>query len=143
MQPDTVTYLRQKKMHVTPARCALLLAFSEHQGLLSHKQVSTILGVTFDRATIYRTVEVFLQKNIIHVLPGTSPKLQYALSKGDKEYSCAHPKKHIHFMCSKCGTTMCLEAVPIPPVQLPDGFTGTDIEVIIKGICCNCQKNEG
>ncbi|MFT3948174.1 MAG: transcriptional repressor [Agriterribacter sp.] len=129
-------------MHVTPARCALLLAFIKHQGFLSHKQISAILGVTFDRATIYRTVEVFLQKNIIHPLPGTSPRLHYALSKENNGRSSTHHKKHIHFMCRKCGTIMCLETVPIPSVQLPDGFTGTDIEVIIKGTCSNCQKND-
>ncbi|MBX3253881.1 MAG: transcriptional repressor [Chitinophagaceae bacterium] len=142
MFPDTVSYLRQKKMYVTPARCALLLAFFEHQGLLSYKQVSAILGVSFDRATIYRTVEVFLQKNIIHALPGTRPQLHYALSKENTGYSSARCKKHLYFICRKCGTTMCIETVPVPSVRLPDGFTGTDIEVIVKGVCCNCQKND-
>jgi len=143
MLPDIATYLKQKKIHVTPARCALLAAFMEHQGFLGHKQISTILGVSFDRATIYRTVEVFLQKNIIHPLPGTSPKLHYALSKDNTGYPSRYSDKHMHFTCKVCGTTICLETVPTPPVRLPAGFTGTDVEVIVKGICSNCEKKDG
>lgn len=140
---DTIAYLKQKKLHVTPARRALLLAFIEHKGVLSYRQLSTILGATFDRTTIYRTLELFLQKKIIHVLPGTSTKLHYALLRDNPGCSSRYHTNHVHFMCKLCETTMCLHSIPIPSVQLPDGFTGTDIEVVVKGICCNCQKSEG
>ena len=45
---------------------------------------------------------------------------------------------HIHFTCTRCGKTYCLEDFAIPVVTLPQGFQTEEAEYIVKGTCPNC-----
>ncbi len=140
MQMEAVAYLKQKGIYITPARRALFLAFIQHEEALSQRQLSAILNGGFDRVTLYRTLELFLQKGIIHVVPGIKGRLLYTLSIKNVRYASPDHKKHLHFICTACGKATCLESIPAPVFQLPEGFTGMDTEVVVHGICCSCQN---
>ncbi|MFT3701270.1 MAG: transcriptional repressor [Agriterribacter sp.] len=138
---DFVTFFKKRKMHATPVRRALLTALINHKGTLTHKEISAMLAITFDRVTIYRTLDIFLRENIIHALPGLRSNICYVLAKEAIQSSTQYYKKHLHFLCRVCKKTICLESIPVPTIKLPQGFTGTDIDVVVKGVCINCKKD--
>jgi len=130
--------LRNSQLSVTSGRKKILELFLNDAGALSHGDIEKKAGEKFDRVTIYRTLQVFLEKGIIHNIPTTDNSILYALCKDD----CSaghHHDNHIHFVCKHCGSTVCLEDVSIPSVKLPKGFTSTQIDVVVSGICKDCK----
>ena len=136
---DTVEFiLRRNQLSITGSRKKILELFLVNPGALSHSDIEKKAGGKFDRVTIYRTLQVFLEKGVIHNIPTSDNSARYALCKED----CSegnHQDNHVHFICKDCGNTICLESVRIPPVKLPEDFTATQVEVIVSGICKSCQ----
>jgi len=130
--------LKNSRLSVTETRTAVLELFSKSTGALSHATIEKATQARFDRVTIYRTLQSFLEKGIIHTIPTDDNSIQYALCKGE----CSeghHHDNHVHFICKGCGTTYCLDHVEIPTINLPEGFEGEDFEVVVKGKCKNCS----
>jgi Fur family ferric uptake transcriptional regulator len=95
-------------------------------------------GKHFDRVTIYRTLQTFVDKGIIHTIPTADNSIMYALCKE----TCSeghHHDDHVHFLCEECGTTYCLDNVTIPQVTIPKGFSVHQTNVLVNGICKNCR----
>lgn len=134
---DVVTLLKQKGVHPTPVRVALLEAFFERQEALSFQQISNRMSGAHNRVTIYRTLDLFLEKGFIHILPSTSPVTRYGLLEN---YNAPHYEKHLHFLCDICGRAICLGDIPIPRFTLPEGFKEKDTEIVITGECSNCSR---
>ncbi|WP_447641440.1 MULTISPECIES: Fur family transcriptional regulator [Chitinophagaceae] len=136
---DIQKVLKSSRLSVTETRTAVLELFLRATGALSHAAIEKATKAKFDRVTIYRTLQSFLEKGIIHTIPTDDNSIQYALCKGE----CSeghHHDNHVHFICKACGTTYCLDHVEVPGIQLPEGFHGEDFEVIVKGQCENCKN---
>ncbi len=130
--------LKNSQLSVTSGRKKILELFLNDAGALSHGDIEKKAGEKFDRVTIYRTLQVFLEKCIIHNIPTADNSILYALCKDD----CSaghHHDNHVHFVCKDCGSTVCLEDVSIPSVKLPKGFTSTQIDVVVSGVCKDCK----
>lgn len=135
---DIQKLLKTSKLSVTETRTAILELFFQSTGALSHSAIEKATQARFDRVTIYRTLQSFLEKGIIHTIPTDDNSIQYALCKGE----CTeghHHDNHVHFICKHCSTTYCLDHVEIPEIKLPRGFKGEDFEVVVKGICEECN----
>jgi Fur family ferric uptake transcriptional regulator len=91
----------------------------------------------YDRVTLYRTLNTFIYKGIIHKIPNDSGIARYALTGSaiNKRYK----EEHIHFKCDDCGRTECLPDYQIPKVKLPTGYKASEINVIVSGQCQHCQ----
>lgn len=74
-----------------------------------------------DRVTIYRTLQTFVDKGIIHIIPTSDNSIRYALCK-DECTEGHHHDHHIHFVCNKCNNTCCLDDVATPDIKLPKGY---------------------
>ena len=131
--------LRSINMSVTENRRQILNLFMENRGeALRHSDIEKQLE-HLDRVTIYRTLQAFTEKGIIHSIPSSDGITKYALCHG----ACSeghHHDNHVHFYCRQCGTTQCLDHVVIPEVSLPRGFLGDQIEMLISGICNQCNQ---
>ena len=114
--------LKQNKLSVTSSRRKILQLFLAQPGALAHGDIEKKAGERFDRVTIYRTLQTFVDKGIIHTIPTADNSVRYALCK-DECSEGHHHDEHVHFMCDECGTTYCLENITIPEVNLPNGFT--------------------
>ena len=91
-----------------------------------------------DKTTLYRTLKTFEENKLIHSINDGTGSVKYALCK---ETCQCHPKDlHVHFLCSKCKQTYCLNDIPVPSVNLPTHFTLENINMVVKGICSNCHK---
>jgi Fur family ferric uptake transcriptional regulator len=131
--------LKRNQLSVTGSRVRILELFLAQQGALAHGDIEKRTGEKFDRVTVYRTLQVFLNKGIIHTIPTADNSIRYALCKDD----CAgghHHDNHVHFVCNECGSTICLDEVTIPGVKLPIGFEPTQVEMVISGVCKDCRE---
>jgi Fur family transcriptional regulator, ferric uptake regulator len=137
MANDVKDILKKNKLSVTASREKILNLFIGQPGALAHGDIEKRAGEKFDRVTIYRTLQVFVEKGIIHTIPTADNSVRYALCKDD----CAeghHHDHHIHFVCTHCHNTYCLDDVVTPAIKLPKGYSATHIEVVVEGICKNC-----
>lgn len=129
--------LKRNNLSITASRAKILDLFRQANGALAHADIEKKTGEIFDRVTVYRTLQTFVEKGIIHTIPTADNSVRYALCKDD----CSeghHHDNHVHFMCDHCGTTYCLDYVSIPSVKLPKGFSMKQADVVVSGICNNC-----
>jgi len=131
--------LRRNSLSVTESRKKILNLFLNVQGALAHGDIERKAGEKFDRVTVYRTLQTFVEKGIIHTIPTTDNSVLYALCK-DNCTEGHHHDDHVHFICHQCGATLCLEDVVVPEIKMRKGFSVNEIEVVVKGICLDCQQ---
>lgn len=138
MANDVYEILKRNHLSVTGSRKKILHLFLEEKGALAHGDIERKAGEKFDRVTVYRTLQVFVEKGIIHTIPTADNAILYALCKDD----CAeghHHDHHIHFVCSRCQHTYCLDDIVTPAINLPKGYSSSHIEVLVKGVCKKCN----
>jgi Fur family ferric uptake transcriptional regulator len=139
METQVESILRKNSLSVTDSRRKILHLFLNQHGALAHGDIERRAGEKFDRVTVYRTLQTFVEKGIIHTIPTTDNSIRYALCKSD----CTeghHHDNHVHFICQQCGETLCMVETSIPEVHLPQGFAVNATELVVKGVCRNCQQ---
>src|SRR5919202_1539696 len=110
--------LHRKQLSVTDSRKKILSLFLQSKDALAHGDIEHKAGEKFDRVTIYRTLQTFVEKGILHAIPTADNSVKYALCK-DECTEGHHHDNHVHFICDNCGTTYCLENISIPALTLP------------------------
>jgi Fur family transcriptional regulator, ferric uptake regulator len=133
-QPDI---LRQSGLSVTDSRKKILDLFLATDGALAHADIEKNTSNSFDRVTVYRTLQTFVEKGIIHQIPTTDNSILYALCKHNCEQG-HHHDDHVHFICSNCDKTICLDDVTVPSVKLPKNFTKQQSAMVVTGVCGEC-----
>ncbi len=132
--------LKRNSLSSTSSRRKILRLFFEHSGALAHGDIEKKAGERFDRVTIYRTLQTFTDKGIIHSIPTADNSIRYALCKDDCREG-HHHDHHVHFICNQCHTTYCLDDVVTPEVRLPKGYSARQVEVVVEGWCRNCRAS--
>lgn len=130
--------LKKNHMSVTDSRMQILGLFYDHEGALAHADIEKNTGDAIDRVTIYRTLQTFEEKGIIHTIPTADNSVKYALCKEQ----CAdghHHDNHVHFICEDCGKTICLDDVLVPEVKLPKDFEPHQSNMVVNGVCGDCK----
>lgn len=95
---------------------------------------------TIDKSGVFRTLTVFREHHLIHVIEGAENGVRYELCHNHSDES--DDDQHLHFYCENCKKTFCLET-PIPDVSLPEGFEAHCGNYMIKGICPKCRTKYG
>ena len=131
--------LKRNQLSITDSRIAILELFNQSNSALAHADIEKATKEKYDRVTIYRTLQTFVEKGIIHTIPTTDNSVLYALCK-DSCSSGHHHDNHVHFICDECGTTYCLDSVIIPEIILPVGFIAERKDVVVSGICKTCNR---
>lgn len=92
-----------------------------------------------DRTTLYRTIKTFEEKGIVHPIDDGTGTTKYALC--EEGCNCEiETDLHLHFHCNVCNVTICLTDHKIPQINLPNGFTAENANLVIKGVCDKCQS---
>jgi Fur family ferric uptake transcriptional regulator len=131
--------LANHQLRQTTCRHAVLDIFIEqnHVGLSENEIESSIKG-DFDRVTIYRTLSTFLDSGIIHkVLDEGSVRYALCSSNCSEE---AHQHEHVHFKCTECETTFCMDDIAPVEITLPKGYLKTEANYLIVGTCEGCNR---
>jgi len=131
--------LKKNGLSITEGRRKILELFLETEGALAHSDIEKNTDAAFDRVTVYRTLQTFVEKGIIHQIPTTDNSVLYALCRHNCEQG-HHHDNHVHFICNECDKTICLDDVTVPPVKLPKGFQPLQAAMIVTGICNDCKS---
>ena len=93
---------------------------------------------TIDKSNVFRALTTFREAHLVHVLEDAGDGVRYELCHSHGE---EHDEDvHVHFYCTRCRRTYCLEDTPVPPVQVPEGYQAQSVSYLIKGICPQCGK---
>jgi Fur family transcriptional regulator, ferric uptake regulator len=131
--------LKKNHMSVTDSRLQILDMFFQAPGALEHADIEKKASDKIDRVTIYRTLQTFEEKGIIHTIPTADNSVKYALCKHNCEEG-HHHDNHVHFVCDNCGKTICLDDVLVPEVKLPQGFQPHQSNMVVNGFCSDCRS---
>ena len=144
MEPKSVTsrlndILHRRQLSSTESRRKILSLFLSSNDALTHGTIEKEVGDKYDRVTIYRTLQTFEEKGIIHTIPTADNSVHYALCKECEE---GHDHDdHVHFICTNCEKTICLDDVVSPQMELPEGYAADNVQVVIHGVCKDCQNH--
>lgn len=132
--------LRKASLRRTPVRLGVLdiLAAAAHP--LAVPQLLERLPPETDAVTVYRTLNTFTRKKLVHRVRGDDRTWRYAL--GGVRTPVRH--QHPHFVCDECGVVECLEDSEIPSglvksLRLGATYAVSYPEVLLHGLCPRCH----
>ena len=129
--------LKKNQLRATPVRKELLQLFINSKIALANQDIEEQMS-DVDRVTLYRTLKSFQEKGIIHRAFDGTDVARYA-SCSDHCDSHAHHDEHLHFHCSNCDNTFCVDEIPIPKLEMPVGFKAHKTNIVVDGICEKCS----
>ena len=91
-----------------------------------------------DKASIFRVLELFAGKELIHVIEDGSRSQKYEVCHGHSHHTIQD--QHVHFYCEHCGQVYCFEDITAPAVKLPADFEVKSLNYMLKGVCPRCRK---
>lgn len=131
--------LKKHSLRQTETREAVLEIMFDKNYALSHADIEKEIGGRFDRVTIYRTLNAFLENGVIHKVLDNEGGIKYAVCQHEHR-TAAHLENHIHFKCSVCQQTLCLDHYHIPSIKLPESYVVESFNVLAEGICNKCNR---
>ena len=136
MSQELKDILKNHGLRITDCRMDVIAYFIHHKTALSQGDLEQKL-TQYDRVTLYRTLNSFLDSGILHKIPNESGTATYGLCHD----TCGpdhHEHNHIHFKCNNCGQIECLDDKEVPVVSMPEGYTVEKVNLIVDGICASC-----
>lgn len=132
---EAIEVLYSHKLKRTSCRQGIIEVMMASGQALSEHEIRERLSGNYDRTTFYRSFKTLEEHKIVHKIVVDQQTTKYAFDN-----TLTHKIDHAHFFCSECQAVKCLDSVPVQQVQLPEGFSGAETEVLIKGTCANCKK---
>ena len=137
---DTTQLLPLMEQHgVKPTANRLLIAraLSEAGRPVSMGELEDMLE-TVDKSVISRSLSLFREARLVHSIEDGGEGVRYELCHS--HHADHDDDAHVHFHCEICGRTYCLEEIPVPEVQVPEGFKPLTANFLIKGVCPACRR---
>lgn len=138
METTSDRLLRNFNLRSTPNRQIILHLFMKRDHALSHGDIEKEIEDDLDRVTVYRTLKTFLNKGLIHKVLDDEGSPKYALCNNTCTRT-AHHHNHVHFKCTQCGQTNCLN-IEVPAVKLPKNYKVEEVNLLIQGVCDQCSR---
>lgn len=132
--------LAAHKLKRTPVRIGVLSLLAKRDVPADVATIVAGLPGAVDAVTVYRTLNTFVSKKIVHRVRGEDRSWRYALGDGSRR--AAH--HHAHFVCDDCGTVECineaqLSAKALAKLAPAEGYVVDYPEVTLHGTCPKCQ----
>jgi len=128
--------LQERAIQPTAMRLLVLQYMMQHKISVSLKSLEVYFERA-DRSTLFRTLQTFEKQQLIHKIDDGTGVTKYALCLENCE--CAPQDQHFHFHCNQCTETFCLTDLNVPKIELPNKFFMQQANLVIKGICANCN----
>nr|WP_314697008.1 transcriptional repressor [uncultured Prevotella sp.] len=129
--------LRTHDIRVTANRILIARTLSGMDNPTSIKELGAKLQ-TIDKSSIFRTLMLFKQQHLVHQIEDGRDVMRYELCMSHHENE--DDDMHVHFFCEHCQQTVCLHEIPVPQVELPEGYAQSSVNYMVKGICPRCSK---
>ena len=134
---DIISRLESKGIRPTANRILVMKTLMGEQNPQSLSNLERKM-VSMDKSSIFRTLTLFLEHDVVHAFEAGRGVLCYELC--EEKGACDHHDGHIHFYCESCQRSFCMEDIHIPSFELPEGFYPHSISFVIKGECPDCRK---
>lgn len=134
---DIISRLESKGIRPTANRILVMKTLMGEQNPQSLSNLERKM-VSMDKSSIFRTLTLFLEHDVVHAFEDGRGILCYELC--EEKGACDHHDGHIHFYCESCQRSFCMEDIHIPSFELPEGFYPHSISFVIKGECPECRK---
>lgn len=128
--------LVQHGIRPTAVRILVLEAMSQFENTFSLTDLETVAD-TLDKSSIFRSLTLFAEHHLLHVIEDGSGATKYCLCHND--HACRVEELHCHFHCEVCGKTYCLDHIRVPVISYPAGYEVREINYLIKGRCPACR----
>ena len=138
---DCELILSQHGISKTVFRTELLSLFYKSEKSFSVEGVLESFSNTVNKVTVYRALEHFEKKGLIHQVPDKYGCKKYALCRHNECSSDSHNHNHGHFICFSCNQTFCLDQKKMPELTCLRGFYVEDLTLTAEGYCKDCYKN--
>ncbi len=119
----------------TNNRAKVLNFFLKQSHPSTLKDIKIYLG-KFDRVTLFRILNLFEEKNIIHSIRIDSENTFYSICS-DNCNEKGHFHDHVHFKCETCSDVSCISIDEFPSISIPN-FKVNNIDINVIGICKSC-----
>ncbi|MBK6348201.1 MAG: transcriptional repressor [Bacteroidales bacterium] len=136
MPQDTDNLFNSRNIKPTAMRELVLRVLTDSNTAISLSDLELKFHKA-DKVTLYRTLRTFEENKLIHGIDDGTGAVKYALCT--ESCQCNPQDLHVHFHCTKCQNTYCLNDIPVPSLTLPVQFTPESINMVVKGICANCR----
>lgn len=134
---DMISRLESKGIRPTANRILVMKTLMGEQNPQSLSNLERKM-VSMDKSSIFRTLTLFLEHDVVHAFEDGRGVLCYELC--EEKGACDHHDGHIHFYCESCQRSFCMEDIHIPSFELPESFYPHSISFVIKGECPDCRK---
>ena len=130
-----VTMLEEHNIKPTANRLIVLRALDGAGRPMSLTELEYKI-LTIDKSGIFRTLSLFREQHLVHVIEDGGDGVRYELCHSHHDE--IDDDLHVHFYCEQCQQTYCLDHIPVPGIELPDGFIMSSVNYMVKGICPHC-----
>lgn len=131
--------LKKHQLKKTTPRLSVLSILKSRPMATSQPELEEMMGKQVDRVTLYRILNTFEEKGIIHKILDLNGTANYAFcSSGCKAHE--HHDEHLHFNCTVCKHVYCMNDLHIPSITLPEGFKTSSLNLTASGICDKCSS---
>ncbi len=132
--------LEEHQVKPTANRIVLIKTLAEAERPLSLAELEQRI-ITIDKSGIFRGLCMFKDHGLVHVIEDAGG-VRYELCRSHRHHHDADDDMHVHFYCERCHITYCLDQIPLPMVELPEGYQMQTANYIVKGICPTCCQLE-
>ena len=136
---DAESRLVRAGLKPTPNRMLILSKIDSTSRPISSGDLEIELE-TIDKSSIFRALTSLLEHGLIHEIQDGSRQTKYEICSASHGHT--PEDMHVHFHCTHCGRTFCLDEIPVPRVDLPQGFIPTGINHVVQGLCPACSKTD-
>ena len=108
---DIISRLESKGIRPTANRILVMKTLMGEQNPQSLSNLERKM-VSMDKSSIFRTLTLFLEHDVVHAFEDGRGVLCYELC--EEKGACDHHDGHIHFYCESCQRSFCMEDIHIP-----------------------------
>jgi Fur family ferric uptake transcriptional regulator len=136
---DQDRLLTKASLRRTPVRLGVLGVLAAAREPMDVPEILAKLPERTDAVTVYRTLNTFTRKKLVHRVRGEDRGWRYAMGNSGPSPEHRHP----HFVCEDCGKVECLDDADIPAsfvrsLGVPSKYQVRYPEVVLHGLCLKC-----
>lgn len=135
---DCKEELNELELRATPARIAVMKLLETTQTPVDISMIIEHLesqNIKADPATVFRIMNMFLEKQLVK---------QISFNEGKSRYELSNKADHHHLICENCGNIEDISDCAIPDlekdIKKKKGFLVKRHSLEFFGLCLNCQK---
>lgn len=135
-EQDFRELLRSRELKATGTRLRLLTEMEKYASAMPYTVIKEVMP-SADRVTLYRTLEILLEKGIIHKALQDKNDIYYAVCDSKCDHK-QHRHDHLHFQCVRCNSVTCEKPTGSMQISLPHAEIHS-VSVHVRGVCRECR----